>query len=58
MTQGTQMTQETQMTQKTQELQQSLTPYGEELKAKLDTSAQDLQAQLTALWESFTQKTQ
>ncbi|XP_020497899.1 apolipoprotein A-IV [Labrus bergylta] len=41
---------ETQLAQKTQEM--------EELRAKLDASAQDMQAQLTALWESFIKSTQ
>jgi len=45
----------TELVQRSQELQKSLAPYGEELK-KLEINAQDLKAQLTALWESFTQK--
>uniref|UniRef100_A0AAV2K788 Apolipoprotein A-IV n=1 Tax=Knipowitschia caucasica TaxID=637954 RepID=A0AAV2K788_KNICA len=48
---------EVQVQQKVQEVQQSLAPYGEELKAKLEANAQDVRAQVTALWESFTQKT-
>lgn len=48
---------QTHMTQRSQELQQNLAPYGDELK-KLDPYAQDLKAQLAALWESFTSKSQ
>uniref|UniRef100_A0A3P9L1D3 Apolipoprotein A-IV n=1 Tax=Oryzias latipes TaxID=8090 RepID=A0A3P9L1D3_ORYLA len=49
---------EIQLNQKAQEIQQRLLQSGEELRARLDSGAQDLQTQLTALWESFTQKTQ
>merc|ERR1712212_820204 len=48
---------QTQLAQTSQELQQNLAFYGEEMK-KLELNAQDLKTQLTALWESFTKKTQ
>ncbi|KAK7898472.1 hypothetical protein WMY93_019325 [Mugilogobius chulae] len=48
---------EAQLNQKVQEVQQTLAPYGEELKAKLEANAQDVRAQISALWEAFTQKT-
>ncbi|KAL1255303.1 hypothetical protein QQF64_013364 [Cirrhinus molitorella] len=43
---------QSQLAQRSQELQKNLAPYSEEL-SKLDPYAQDLKAQLTALWESF-----
>ncbi|XP_051728629.1 apolipoprotein A-IV a isoform X1 [Ctenopharyngodon idella] len=43
---------QSQLAQGSQELQKNLSPYSEELR-KLDPYAQDLKAQLTALWESF-----
>ncbi len=48
---------QSQMAQRSQELQKNLAPYSEEL-SKLDPYAQDLKAQLTALWESFAKNKQ
>lgn len=49
---------ETEVNLKTQELQQSLAQRGQQLRTQLDASTQDLKAQLTTLWETFTQRTQ
>jgi len=46
----------TQLVQRAQEIQQNLAAYGE-LKTGLDVNTQELQAQLAAVWESFTKKT-
>ncbi|RXN05431.1 mitochondrial import receptor subunit TOM40-like protein [Labeo rohita] len=48
---------QSQLAQRSQELQKNLAPYSEEL-SKLDPYAQDLKAQLTALWESFAKNKQ
>uniref|UniRef100_A0A671LTU4 Apolipoprotein A-IV a n=1 Tax=Sinocyclocheilus anshuiensis TaxID=1608454 RepID=A0A671LTU4_9TELE len=48
---------QSQLAQRRQELQKNLALYSEEL-SKLDPYAQDLKAQLTALWESFAKNKQ
>uniref|UniRef100_A0A672PM22 Apolipoprotein A-IV a n=1 Tax=Sinocyclocheilus grahami TaxID=75366 RepID=A0A672PM22_SINGR len=48
---------QSQLAQRSQELQKNLALYSEEL-SKLDPYAQDLKAQLTALWESFAKNKQ
>uniref|UniRef100_A0A674B5A8 Apolipoprotein A-IV a n=1 Tax=Salmo trutta TaxID=8032 RepID=A0A674B5A8_SALTR len=45
---------QSQLTTRAQMVQQSLAPYAEDLKDKLDPYAQDLKAQLTALYQAFT----
>ncbi|XP_046896882.1 apolipoprotein A-IV-like isoform X2 [Hypomesus transpacificus] len=44
---------QSQLTHRAELVQQSLAPYAEDLREKLDPYAQDLQAQLTSLYQSF-----